>query len=140
VRVGHYLIPEVFFPAMLMPVLLFAFLYAYPFLEEFICFDRKNHNILRLPSQQGVNTAIGCGVLMFLLVLFFAGGDDVIAVATGTSVGAIRDILRVLVLAAPPITAVLVYIMCAARRRRLSSVVSSQPRQNSTELTVGRQT
>ena len=60
---------------------------------------------------------------MFLLVLFFAGSDDVIAVAVGSSVIAIRTILRVLSFAYPPVTFVLVFpaVQEDLRRRRRRS-------------------
>jgi ubiquinol-cytochrome c reductase cytochrome b subunit len=110
--------PEVFFPAVLLPALLFAGLYLYPFVEQFVRFDREYHNVLRLPYQQPINTAIGCSVFVFLAVLLVAGGDDVIAVATDGSVVTIRIILRVLIFVAPPVTAVVVYMLCARTRRR----------------------
>ncbi len=116
-HVGRYLVPEVFFPAVLMPLMLFVLLYAYPFLEQLFSLDSKDHNVLRLPHQQPFNTALGCGVFVFLLVLFCAAGDDIISLTTGMSLAAIRTILRVLVLVAPPITMVLVYTACAAARR-----------------------
>lgn len=118
-RVGEILvIPAVFFPAVLLPLLLFGTLYAFPFLDKPFPSDEKAHNVLRLPYEQPLHTAFGCAVLMFLLVLFFAGGDDVIAVATGTSVVQIRTILRVLVFGAPAATAALVYLLCIGARRR----------------------
>ena len=116
-RVAGYLIPEIFFPAALMPGLLFLFLYLYPFLEQLFNFDTEPHNVLRLPSQAPFNTALGCSVAMYLLVLFFGAGDDVIAIATGTSVVTIRVILRALVFAAPVVTFALAYFLCARGRR-----------------------
>jgi len=126
-RLGPYLIPEVFFPAVLLPTLVFAALYVYPFVEEFISFDRETHNVLRLPSQQPVNTAIGYGFFVFLAVLFTAGGDDVIAVATGGAVVTIRLILRVLFFVAPPVASVLVYMLCARARRKHTPSYSPAP-------------
>lgn len=120
-QVGRWLIPEIFFPAVLMPALLFLALYLYPFLEQLFTFDTEQHHVLRRPSQQPFNTALGCGVFMYLLVLFFAGGDDVIALATGTSVVTIRAILRALVFAAPAVTFALVYLLCARARRHSAS-------------------
>ncbi|MFY9977209.1 MAG: cytochrome bc complex cytochrome b subunit [Candidatus Sulfotelmatobacter sp.] len=120
-QVGRWLIPEIFFPAVLMPALLFLALYLYPFVEQLFTFDTEQHHVLRQPSQQPFNTALGCGVFMYLLVLFFAGGDDVIALATGTSVVTIRAILRVLVFAAPAVTFALVYLLCARARRHSAS-------------------
>ncbi|MEO8725909.1 MAG: cytochrome bc complex cytochrome b subunit [Acidobacteriaceae bacterium] len=118
---GHWLVPGVFFSGMLFPVLVFATLYAYPFLEELFSFDDKSHNVLLLPYQQPFNTAIGCAVLMVMLVLLFAGSDDVIAVFTGSSVVTIRMLLRILFFVAPAVTAVLVYWLCVAMRRRSPS-------------------
>lgn len=116
---GHWLIvPEVFFPAVLMPGLLFLLLYAYPFLERFFNRDYRSHNVLLLPYQQPFNTAFGAAILMFLLVLLFAGGDDVVAVATGSSVVTIRFLLRILVFAAPAATAILTWWICVAMRKR----------------------
>lgn len=120
-HLGHYLIPEVFFPAVLLPGLIFAALYLYPFLEQLFTFDRSEHNVLLLPYQQPFNTAVGCAGLAFVLVLFLAGSDDVIAVATGGSVVAIRALLRLLVFVAPPVTAVVAYLLCARARRNASS-------------------
>lgn len=115
---GPYLIPEVFFPAVLFPTLVFVILYAYPFLEKLANLDFREHNVLLLPWQQPVNTAIGCGVLALMLVLLFAGGDDVMAVALNLSVVAIRSILRVLVFVVPIVTGIVTYGICIAIRRR----------------------
>jgi ubiquinol-cytochrome c reductase cytochrome b subunit len=119
VEIGHrVLIPEVFFPAVLLPAMLFGLLYLYPFLEKLVSGDDKPHNVLRLPYLHPFNTALGCSVFMFLLVLLFAGSDDIFAVADGDSVVMIRAVLRVLVFVLPALTAAGVYVFCAEARRR----------------------
>lgn len=124
---GHWLIvPEIFFPAVLMPGLLFVLLYAYPFLERLFRPSDKAHNVLVLPYQQPFNTAFGSAILMFLLVLLVAGADDVLAMATGSSVVTIRFLLRILVFAAPAVTAVLVYAICVTMRRRRSIPLTAE--------------
>lgn len=117
-HIGPWLIPEVFFPGMLLPLVVFAVLYAYPFLERLASRDPDSHHILRLPWQQPFNTALGCAVFAFIVVLLFAGGDDVIAVAGGFSVVTIRALLRVLVFAVPLFTGCVVYLLCVRRRGR----------------------
>jgi ubiquinol-cytochrome c reductase cytochrome b subunit len=120
ISLGNLLVPDVFFPAVLLPSVLFLGLYFYPF------FDRltdsrsrdRSHNVLLLPWQQPFNTAFGCAVFMFLLVLLFGGSDDVFAVATGSAVTDIRAILRVVVLAAPAITFLFVYLWCRRLKHR----------------------
>ena len=130
VHLGPRLIPEVFFPAFLLPLLVFATLYIYPFLEQLIAGDipGPNHHVLKMPYEQPGNTAFGCAMFMFFIVLFFSGGDDVIAVATGTSVVTVRFFLRVLVFAGPVLTFFVVYWLCAGikKRRARSQLISAE--------------
>jgi len=121
-HLGRWLIPEVFFPGMLFPSLVFLVLYLYPFLDRFSSQDRDEHHVLRLPSQQPFRTALGCAVLALMAVLLVAGGDDVIAVATGSSVVAIRTLLRILVFAAPAFTGFVVYSICRLKSRRYAGI------------------
>lgn len=109
---------DVFFPGIAFPLLLFAALYAFPFVAEFLSRDPHPHNVLRLLYQQPFITALGSAVFAFLLVLFFAGSDDVIAVAVGGSVVAIRTLLCLLVFVVPAVTGVVVFAACAIVRRR----------------------
>ena len=49
-RFGSYLLlPNVFLPGILLPMLIFAGLYAYPFLDKLISRDDQPHNVLKLP-------------------------------------------------------------------------------------------
>jgi ubiquinol-cytochrome c reductase cytochrome b subunit len=116
----RFLVPDVFFPAVLLPGLVFLGLYLYPLFDKLISGDLsdRQYNVLLLPYEQPFNTAVGCAAFMFLLVLFFAGSDDVIAVVAGSSVIMIRAVLRVLALALPPVTFVLVFLLCRGIRRR----------------------
>jgi ubiquinol-cytochrome c reductase cytochrome b subunit len=123
-RIGGWLVPEVFFPGVLFPLLVFAGLYAYPFLEQFISFDKRPHNVLRLPHQQPFNTALGCAVFVFMIVLLAAGGDDVIAVASGSSVVVLRTLLRVLVFVLPAATFAIAYGTCVSKQRRHSAATA----------------
>jgi ubiquinol-cytochrome c reductase cytochrome b subunit len=115
---GKLWVPEVFFPAVLFPAGLFVLLYLYPFLDELFTFDAREHHVLRLPSEQPFNTAFGCGLIALLVVLEFAGGDDVVALAGNYSVVEIRAILRVLVFVLPVITWAISYALCRRARRR----------------------
>jgi ubiquinol-cytochrome c reductase cytochrome b subunit len=127
---GRYFVPDVFFPGMLLPALVFLGLYLYPFFDKLVYPDDADsaHNLLRLPCQQPFHTAFGCATLVFLLVLLIAGGDDVIAVATGSSVTGIRVVLQALSLSLPPLVFVIVYWACRrALERRASAQVSVTP-------------
>ena len=117
-HIGHWLIPEIFFPAVLMPTLIFLGLYSWPFVEKFFSFDKGDQNVLRVPYDQPVLTAGFVGLVTFLTVLLVAGGDDFLALALDTSVVRLRTILRILVLVAPPIAAAIAYAICKRMKER----------------------
>jgi ubiquinol-cytochrome c reductase cytochrome b subunit len=117
-RLGHWLVPELFFPAVLFPGLIFVLLYVWPWIDKLIFFDFREHHVLRLPWQQPFNTALGCSLIMMVLVLLFAGGDDVIAIATDTSVVDTRVLLRILFFIAPAVTWVITYALCRWKLHR----------------------
>ena len=127
-HIGHWLIPELFFPAVLMPTLVFGGLYLYPFVEKLFVKDSENHNVLWLPYEHPLHTSAGAALFLFMLVLLFAGGDDITAVFVGGSVVAIRTILRVLVFVAPVCGGALTYLICVMLKRKKlrSSVPSSE--------------
>jgi len=117
-HLGSYLIPEVFFPAVVFPGLLIVVLYLYPFLEEALTRDRRSHNVLRISTQHPFNTALGCAVFSCLVLLEFAGADDVLAMASSGSVVALRLLFRVLVFVVPIAIGVVVYALCWLARRK----------------------
>jgi ubiquinol-cytochrome c reductase cytochrome b subunit len=98
--------------------MMFVLLYAWPFLEKLISLDFRPRNVLRWPYEQPFCTALGCATLSLLVVLEFAGGDDVVAMAGDARVGALRDLLRVLVFVVPAATAFISYLICVWWRRR----------------------
>lgn len=117
-RIGGWLVPELFFSAVLFPALIFLALYLYPFFERWAMYDDEPHNVLKFPYETPVKTAFGCALFALVLVVFFAGSDDVISIAGNFSVTQIRTILRVLFFIAPAVTAILVYMGCRIWRRK----------------------
>jgi ubiquinol-cytochrome c reductase cytochrome b subunit len=134
IQSGKLWIPELFFPAVLLPAGLFLLLYIYPFLEQLFSFDFHYHNVLRLPYEQPFSTSLGSALIMLLLVLETAGGDDVIAVATNQSVVQIRAILRVVVFVAPVLTWLITYALCRrAHRHHERSITAAASTSTSTD-------
>lgn len=127
-RLGHWLVPELFFPAVLMPSLVFLTLYLWPFLEKLFSKDEGDQNVLRMPYEQPVKTALGVAVFTFMLVLLTGGADDIISVSLGTSVVELRTILRVLVFVAPVCAAGVAYLVCVRLRssRAASAALTEQ--------------
>jgi ubiquinol-cytochrome c reductase cytochrome b subunit len=111
-QLGPWLVANPFFPAVLFPLLLFALLAAWPFLEARVTGDRGHHLLLDAPSQRPVRTAIGVSIVTLLALLLFAAGNDVVAAWTGLSLEWVVWILRVVVLAVPPAAGLLTYLLC----------------------------
>lgn len=134
VEIGNrYAISEVFWPAVLLPALTFALLYAWPFLERRATGDRAEHHLLDRPSDRPTRTAIGVAVLAFYAVLMLAGGQDIWAELLGVSLQSIVWAFRVLLLLAPAVTAWFTWRLCAdLRAGRHSERVEAQ-----TEAPIG---
>jgi ubiquinol-cytochrome c reductase cytochrome b subunit len=113
---GHS-IPNLFFPAVLLPGVTFFALYLWPFLEQRFTRDRLPHNLLDHPHDRPVRTAIGAGAFTFYALLFFAASNDVIAKVFHVSVSGVTWVFRILVVVVPPAVGFLVFQAMAAMKR-----------------------
>ncbi len=113
-----YEIPSLFFPGVLMAGLIFGVLYAWPFLEARFTHDYEEHHVLDRPRDRPVRTAIGVAALAFFMVLFIAGGNDVIASRFDVSVNVITYVLRVAVFVLPVVSGLLTYRLCQELQAR----------------------
>ncbi len=111
-HIGSYSIPEVFWPAIVLPGITFALLYAWPFLEARVTHDHAEHHLLDRPSDRPVRTAIGAGVLTFFVVLTAAGGQDIIAAKLQLDIVPVTSTLRVLVFVLPLLVAAAAWKIC----------------------------
>lgn len=64
----------------------FAVLVLYPYIEERITGDRRDHDLLDRPRTAPTRTGIGVAGLIFVAVLWAAGGADIIAATFSVSI------------------------------------------------------
>lgn len=102
-------IPSTFVPGALIPGLLVGLLAAWPFLEAKLTGDHREHNLLDPPWRTPIRTATGAAGIALFLVLTLAGGNDVLAVILNVTVENVTLLFRVLLVAAPVITWLVVY-------------------------------
>ncbi|PZH09026.1 ubiquinol-cytochrome c reductase cytochrome b subunit [Streptomyces sp. NTH33] len=67
----------VFLPAVVLPVLLFLILYAYPFFERWVTGPGPEQHLCDRPRNQPTRTALGVAGISAFAVLIAAGGQDV---------------------------------------------------------------
>jgi ubiquinol-cytochrome c reductase cytochrome b subunit len=112
------LIPNVFFPGVLLPGLTFGLMYLWPWIERrFLTHDYREHHLLDRPRDNPARTAIGAAVLTFYAILFLAGSNDVIADMFSVPVGGVTVLFRVLALVLPVLVGVFVHRSMTALRR-----------------------
>jgi len=117
-RLFGFEIPNPFYSGVLIPSVTFGALYAWPFLEARMTKDYAEHHILDRPRDRPVRTGIGVAVLTFFVLLFLAGGNDVLAARFDISVNQITWALRIAVLTLPFLAFLLTYRLCRELQAR----------------------
>ncbi|MGC4938139.1 cytochrome b [Kribbella sp. DT2] len=88
-------------PALLMPPLFIGFVALYPFLEQWITGDKREHHLLDRPRNAPTRTGIGAGIVTFYGVLWLNSGNDIVATQFHLSINAITWACRVLIFLGP---------------------------------------
>jgi ubiquinol-cytochrome c reductase cytochrome b subunit len=109
---GHTLVPNPFWGGAAFPLIVFGFLYLWPWLERRWSGDAAFHNLLDRPRDAPGRTAIGVGFFTWVFLVFVAGSADRIDVLFDISYTSQIWAYRVAALAAPPITAFIAYRVC----------------------------
>ena len=115
---GFTLSWNVLVPSVIIPGLLFTALGAYPFIEQFVTGDKREHHLLDRPRNAPTRTALGVMALTFYLLLFIGGGNDLIAAAFNMSINSIIWFLRITLFILPPLMFVLTRRICLGLQRR----------------------
>ncbi len=109
---------NVFIPAILLIPVLYGLAGSYPFLEAWVTGDKREHHVLDRPRNAPTRTALGVMALVFYFILFFAAGNDLIAIKLGLSINDITNLLRVSCLVLPPLAFWLTRRICLSLQRR----------------------
>jgi ubiquinol-cytochrome c reductase cytochrome b subunit len=129
IHIGWFLVPALFWPAAVLPGLIFGALYLWPWVDGFAIRDGAFHNLLDLPCRRPGRAAVGAGFVTFLVALLIAGGNDVFAVLLNLRQPLFLHTLQALVIVGPPIVAALTYAACRGLRRRARPSWGSQTRE-----------
>jgi ubiquinol-cytochrome c reductase cytochrome b subunit len=77
---GYTLVPNPFWGGALFPIVVFAVLYAWPWLERwFITHDVREHHLLDRPRDNPTRTAVGAAFFCWVFVVFASGAFDRVA-------------------------------------------------------------
>jgi ubiquinol-cytochrome c reductase cytochrome b subunit len=105
-------IPSPFLTGLMLPVAVFAALYAWPFLEAATTGGHEKHHLLDRPREHPVRTGLGVAGLSFLGVLLLAGSHDLQALLLRVPVDSMTWAYRWLLVLAPPAAGFATYGIC----------------------------
>jgi hypothetical protein len=126
-HLGPYNVSELFWPAIALPTITFGLLFLWPFLEQRMTHDHREHHVLDRPSERPVRTALGVVVLSFYAVLLLAGGQDIWAQQLDVSLSAVLWTFRVLVFVLPVVFGAFTYKFCRDLERHRHAARARPP-------------
>jgi ubiquinol-cytochrome c reductase cytochrome b subunit len=115
---GYTVSLNVLIPAVVIPGLVFTAIGIYPFLEQWVTGDKREHHLLDRPRNAPVRTGLGVMGLTFYTLLWINGGNDIIADKFNLSTNAMTWFMRVAIFALPPISFVVAKRICLGLQRR----------------------
>ncbi|MDP9022321.1 MAG: cytochrome bc complex cytochrome b subunit [Actinomycetota bacterium] len=119
IRIFGIVIPQPFIPGVVIPGLIFVLAGAWPWLERrYIARDDEEHNILDDVRDNPLRAAVGAAGVTFLTVMLVAGSNDVIAARFMIALERFTLVLRVLLVAGPPLVGWLTYRWLTRLKRR----------------------
>jgi ubiquinol-cytochrome c reductase cytochrome b subunit len=115
---GHTFAFNVFIPALLPLGLVFGLAAFWPFLEQWITGDRREHHINDRPRNAPTRTAIGISVITFWGILWAEGANDVIADHFDVPLYTITWIARIGIFVGPWIAYLVTKRICLGLQRK----------------------
>jgi ubiquinol-cytochrome c reductase cytochrome b subunit len=108
---GHT-VGNLFFPAVVLPGIVFAVLALWPFLEAGVTKDHEAHNFAQQPREAPVRSAVGAAGITWFVVLMLAGSNDVLAKYLQVEVDTLNSWLKIFVFVLPPVAGLATYRIC----------------------------
>jgi ubiquinol-cytochrome c reductase cytochrome b subunit len=115
---GFTLSLNVFIPSLVVMPLLYGIAGAYPFIESWVTGDKREHHLLDRPRNAPTRTGLGVMALSFYFILFFAAGNDLIAIKLGLSINDITRAFQVMIIVVPPLAYWVTKQICLSLQRR----------------------
>ncbi|MED7925591.1 ubiquinol-cytochrome c reductase cytochrome b subunit [Nonomuraea sp. LP-02] len=115
---------SVIIPALVPLGLVMTGLALYPFLEQWVTGDRREHHVADRPRNNPHRTAIGISAMTFYGVLWLLGANDEIAANFHISLNWTTYIGRALVFVGPALAYLITYRMCLGLQRSDAAIIS----------------
>jgi ubiquinol-cytochrome c reductase cytochrome b subunit len=108
---------NILIPGLIIPGIIFTLMAFYPFIEQWMTGDKREHHLLDRPRNNPNRTAIGAMSLTFTLVSLINGGNDLLATHFDLSINQIMWFSRIGLIALPPLAFVITKRICLSLQR-----------------------
>jgi ubiquinol-cytochrome c reductase cytochrome b subunit len=115
---GYPISMSVLIPAVVLPGLILTPLLLYPWIEQWVTGDKREHHVLDRPRNQPVRTGIGTAFITFYLLLWISGGNDYVATIFNVPVMWITRFMQVSLIVLPPLVFWVTKRICLGLQRR----------------------
>jgi ubiquinol-cytochrome c reductase cytochrome b subunit len=109
---------NVLIPGQIGPFLLFGAVLAYPFLEQWITGDKREHHLLQRPRNAPTRTAFLVACITAYGLLWAAGGNDILATVFHQNLNHITYFMRVAIFVGPVIAFIIAKRWCISLQRQ----------------------
>jgi ubiquinol-cytochrome c reductase cytochrome b subunit len=111
--IGDYtVVPNPFWGGAAFPLVVFIFLYLWPWIERKLSGDYAYHNLLDRPREAPLRTAVGWALLTWVFLVFVAGSSDRAYVLFNVPYIPQIWAYRVLAFVAPPLSGLIAFWVC----------------------------
>ncbi len=108
---------NVFLPGQIAPIALLSLVLAYPFLEQWITGDKREHHLLQRPRNAPTRTAFLSAMITLYGLLWAAGGNDILAVVFHLNLNYITYFMRGAIFVIPVLVFILAKRWCISLQR-----------------------
>ncbi|GAA3010743.1 ubiquinol-cytochrome c reductase cytochrome b subunit [Streptosporangium longisporum] len=123
-QAGGTLAMSVLIPALVPMGIIMTGLALYPFIEQWVTGDRREHHIAERPRNNPHRTSIGMAAVTFYGVLWLLGANDEISAFFQVSLNWTTYIGRFLIIAGPVVAYIITYRVCLGLQRSDAEILS----------------
>ncbi|MDP9845257.1 cytochrome b [Streptosporangium lutulentum] len=114
---------NVLIPALVPMGIIMTGLALYPFIEQWVTGDRREHHVVDRPRNNPHRTSIGMSAVTFYGVLWLLGANDEIAAFFSVSLNWTTYVGRVLVFVGPAVVYAITYRVCLGLQRSDAAII-----------------
>jgi ubiquinol-cytochrome c reductase cytochrome b subunit len=108
---------NVFLPGQIGPILFLAVVLAYPFIEQWVTGDKREHHLLQRPRNAPTRTAFLAACVTLYGLLWIAGGNDILAKVFHLNLNHITYFVRAAIFVGPVIAFIIAKRWCISLQR-----------------------